>query len=156
MMECITTVTYSILINGTPTGIICPNRGLRQGNPLSPYLFLLCTEGLHGLISQAASEGHIRGISICRSGPRLTHLFFANDSLVFCRATIQKCQYVQDLLRTYEEALGQKLNRDKTTLFFSKATPQDVQATIICLEFRRSNNMKVLRPSFVCREKQKG
>ena len=144
MMECITTVTYSILINGTPTGIICPNRGLRQGNPLSPYLFLLCTEGLHGLISQAASEGHIRGISICRSGPRLTHLFFANDSLVFCRATIQERQYVQDLLR------------DKTTLFFSKATPQDVQATIICLEFRRSNNMKVLRPSFVCREKQKG
>lgn len=88
MMEYITTVSYSILINGEPSGTIHPNRGIKQGDPLSPYLFLLCTEGLHGLISHAASEGHIRGISICRSGPRLTHLFFVDDSLLFCRATI--------------------------------------------------------------------
>ena len=130
MVECITTVSYSILINGEPSGTIHPNRGIRQGDPLSPYLFLLCTEGLHGLISHATSEGHIRGISICKSGPWLTHLFFADDSLLFCKATIQECQYVQDLLRIFEEASGQKLNRDKTTLFFSKVTPHDVQASI--------------------------
>ena len=51
MMECITTVSYLILINGEPTGTIYTSRGIRQGDPLSPYLFLLCTEGLHGLIN---------------------------------------------------------------------------------------------------------
>ena len=83
MMECITTVSYSLLINGEPTGNIHPSRGVRQRDPLSPYLFLLCTEGFHGLIKQAASMGDIRGISIYRNGPQLTHLFFANDCLLF-------------------------------------------------------------------------
>ena len=88
MMECITTVTYSILINREPSHIIHPSRGLRQGDPLYPYLFLLCTEGLHGLLAKAAASGEIRGISIYRGGPRLTHLFFADDSLLFCRTSV--------------------------------------------------------------------
>ena len=91
MMECITTVSYSILINWEPSQTIHPSRGLRQGDPLSPYLFLLYTEGLHGLISRAAISGDIRGISICRNGSRLIHLFFADDSLLFCRASVQEC-----------------------------------------------------------------
>ena len=122
MMECITTVTYSILINGELSHIIHPSRGLRQGDHLSPYLFLLCTEGLHGLLAKAAASGEIRGISICRGGPRLTHLFFADDNLLFCRASVQECMHIQDLLSTYEDASGQKLNKDKTTLFLSKNT----------------------------------
>ena len=54
MMLCITNASYSILINGKPHGNITPTRGLRQGDPLSPYLFLMCTESLHGLIKKAA------------------------------------------------------------------------------------------------------
>ena len=123
MMMCITTISYSILINGEPTGTIYPSRGIRQGDPLSPYLFLLCTEGLHGLINQAVTIGKIRGISICRNGPRLTHLFFVDDSLLFCRVTSQECQHVLNILMAYERAFGQQLNRDKTTLFFRKAVP---------------------------------
>ena len=123
IMECITTVTYSILINGEPMGDIKPSRGIRQGDPLSPYLFLVCFEGLHRMIQKAACNGDINGVSICRNGPKLTHLFFANDSLLFCRATIQECQKLLEILATYERVLGQILNRDKTTLFFSKSTP---------------------------------
>ena len=123
IMECITSVSYSILINGVPSDLIHPTRGLRQGDPLSPYLFLICSEGLHCLLQKAADAGHIRGVSICKKGPRLTHLFFADDSLVFCRANLDECQKIQNLLDTYEKASGQQLNRNKTGLFFSKSTP---------------------------------
>ena len=56
--------------------LIRPSRGLRQGDPLSPYLFLFCVEGLNALFCNAASRGDIQGFFICRSGPKLTHLFF--------------------------------------------------------------------------------
>ena len=87
MMTCITTVSYSILINGEPKGLINPTRGIRQWDLLSPFLFLLCIEGLNGLIVQAANRGDIKGFALRRNGPRLTHLLFADDSLLFCRTT---------------------------------------------------------------------
>ena len=76
IMVCVKTVTYSILVNGEPKELIHPSRGLRQGDPLSPFLFLLCTEGLHGLIKKAANNGDITGFRLCKQGPKLTHLFF--------------------------------------------------------------------------------
>ena len=86
IMACVKSVTYSILFNGEPKGLITPTRGITQGDPLSPFLFLLCTEGLHGLIKDAARVGDLRGFSLCNRGPKLTHLFFADDILLFCRA----------------------------------------------------------------------
>ena len=59
MMMGVKTVSYSILVNGEPKGMIKPTRGIRQGDPLSPFLFLLCTKGLHGLISQADKENYM-------------------------------------------------------------------------------------------------
>ena len=92
MMRCITTASYSGLINDQPHGHITPTRGLCQGDPLSPYFFLMCTEGLHGLISKATHNGDIRGVSLCRNGPRITHLLFAYDNLLFCRVREEECQ----------------------------------------------------------------
>ena len=83
MMIGITTVSYSILINGEPTSVIVPTRGIRRGDPLSPFLFLLCTEGLNGLIPQVANRGDIKGYALSRNSKRLTHLLFADDSLLF-------------------------------------------------------------------------
>lgn len=60
VMVCVKSISYSILVNGEQKGLIHPTRGIRQGNPLSPFLFLLCTEVLHGLISKAPMEGSIR------------------------------------------------------------------------------------------------
>ena len=157
MMECITTISYSILINGEPSHTIHPSRGLRQRDPLSPYIFLLCTEGLHGLLTRAVASSDIRGISICRNEPRLTHLFFADNSLLFCRASIQECMHIQALLSTYEEASRQKLNRDKTTLFFSKITDTEIQDSIKdllgVLEIKQYEKYLGL-PSFVGRNKK--
>ena len=86
MMVGVTSVSYFILVNGEPKGLIKPSRGIRQGDPLSPFLFLLCTEGLHGLISQVARQGDLIGYSLCKNGPKLTNLFFADDSLLFCKS----------------------------------------------------------------------
>lgn len=122
-MMCITTASYSILINGEPSEKIFPSRGIRQEDPLSPYLFLLCSEGLHALLDKAAREGLIQGISLCRNGPRLTHLFFADNSLLFCRASMQECNHIQAILSEFEAASGQKLNREKTTIFFPAKQP---------------------------------
>ena len=126
IMECIYSVTYSLLINGEPFGNIKPSRGIRQGDPLLPYLFLLCSKGFHRMIHKATERGEIQGVSICRNGPKLTHLFFADDSLLFCRATTHDCQKVLEILSNYERVSRQKLNREKTALFFSKSTPNEM------------------------------
>ena len=124
MMICVKIVSYSILVNGEPQGLIQPTRGIRQRDPLSPFLFLLCTEGLHGLITNAAIDGKLRGFSICKHGPKLTHMFFfADDSLLFCRANTSECEKILNLQAMYESASRQKINKEKTSLFFSKATP---------------------------------
>ena len=81
VLECITTVSYLILVNGEPKGDIRPSKGLRQGDPLSPYLFLLCSEGLNRMLQQADSNDTIRGFSLCKRGPKISHLFFADDTL---------------------------------------------------------------------------
>lgn len=67
---CIKSVSYSVLVNGEPKGNITPTRGIRQGDSLSPYLFLLCSEGLNGLIQKAVRKGAIKGFSFCKSGPK--------------------------------------------------------------------------------------
>ena len=129
-MICVKTVTYSILVNGEPKGFIQPSRGIRQGDPLSPFLFLLCTEGLNGLIKHVEMNGDIHGFSLCRSGPKLTHLLFADDSLLFCRVTVEECGNVLNILEAYEGASRHKINRSKITLFFSKSTSDDIKSNI--------------------------
>lgn len=130
IMECITTVSYSILVNGESKGMIKPSRGLRQGDPLPPYLFLFCAEGLNAILKQAADVGEIQGFSISRRGPKLTHLFFTNDCLLLFRSSLEECEKIQELLAIYENASRQMVNKDKTTLFFSKNTEEDIKKTI--------------------------
>ena len=130
IMLCVKTVTYSVLVNGEPCGMIHPTRGIRQGDPISPFLFLLCTEGLNGLLKKAEGNGDIHGFSLCRRGPKLTHLLFTDDSLLFCRATMEECGKVLEILNAYEVASGQKINRSKTALFFSKSTNEVLKEQI--------------------------
>lgn len=80
VMLCIQTVSYSILVQGEETAHIKPTRGIRQRDPLSPYLFILCSEGLSSLISHSVSNGIVQGITMCPQAPTLHHLFFADDS----------------------------------------------------------------------------
>ena len=127
---CIRSVTYSVMLNGQPHGLITPTRGPRQGDPLSPYLFLLVTEGLNALFKQAKSGGEIRGVSLCPTGLKISHLLFADDRLVFCKATVSECVKIQCVLYLYEQASGQSINRGKTNIFFSSNTQPRTQDAI--------------------------
>ena len=127
VMMCVTTVSYEVLINGEPRGKITPSKGLRQGDPISSYLFLLCAEGLSALIKKKEAVGLIRGVGVSKFAPPVSHLFFVDDSIIFCRATMEECKQVAEVLDTYGKELGQKINRDKTSLFFSKNTRTDIQ-----------------------------
>ena len=99
MMECISSVQYRILLNGHPRGLIVPQRGLRQGDPLSPYLFILCTEALSANIRKAEREKKLTGIKVARACPSISHLFFADDSLFFCKAQREECLTILKILR---------------------------------------------------------
>ena len=104
MMQCISSVNYAIKINGKPKDHFIPTRGLRQGDPLSPYLFLPCAKGLSALIKKAIVDGSMEGVSVCRGRPLLSHRFFANDSIILCKASIKECDSLQRVLKVYELA----------------------------------------------------
>ena len=84
IMCCVTSVTYQVLVNGQPRGRILPKRELRQGDPLSPFLLILCTEALISLLNGAEAKKNITGLRVARASPRISHLLFSDDSLLFC------------------------------------------------------------------------
>lgn len=106
IMKCISIVSYSILVDGEARGSIIPSKGLRYGDPLSSYLFLLYTEAFSTLIVDANNKNELNGIYICKGCPKVTHLFFADDSLLFCRVDSQECHMLAKILKHYEAASG--------------------------------------------------
>ena len=106
---------------------IVPTRGMKHGDPLCPCLFLLCSEGLNGLIQHAINDGKIQGYSLCRGGPKISHLFFVDDSLQFCHAKLEKVNTIQSILKVYVKAFGQQINTDKTALFFGKSVSESTK-----------------------------
>ncbi|XP_042944619.1 uncharacterized protein LOC122278502 [Carya illinoinensis] len=131
VMECVSTVSYSLLINGIPQELFSPSKGIRQADPLSPYLFIICSEFLNHSLNQAELQGLIYGIPTIRGGLHVTHLLFADDSLVFCRSNPTEWNRLQQVLSKYEQVTGQRLNLDKTSIFFGNNTKLEVQETIL-------------------------
>ncbi|GAU34086.1 hypothetical protein TSUD_255820 [Trifolium subterraneum] len=120
MMLCVSSVNYSALVNFEKVGPIHPGRGLRQGDPLSPYLFIIVAEGLTSLIKKAVDGGEIHGIKICRGAPSVSHLLFADDCFLFCRANLSETRKLMEILEVYEQASGQEINLTKSEVFFSR------------------------------------
>jgi hypothetical protein len=122
IMKCVSSVSYRIKVNGVLSDPFTPERGLRQGDPLSPYLFLLCAEGFSALLEQAKREGKLKGVKICPGAPSVSHLLFADDSLILFRADRGDAQQLQSILQLYEECSGQVVNKDKSAAMFSMNT----------------------------------
>lgn len=130
IMKCVTTVQFSILLNGYPTRNFQPQRGLRQGDPLSPYLFILCADVLSGLISKAQQDHLIHGVRIAPRAPEITHLLFADDSLLFCRSNMQEVKAMNEVLQQYQKASGQLVSLNKSEITFSKRVNREARRDI--------------------------
>ncbi|XP_035547372.1 uncharacterized protein LOC118348908 [Juglans regia] len=153
---CLSSVSYSVLVNGEPQEKFAPSRGLRQGNPLSPYLFILCAEGLSSLLKHAEACGNLTPVTIGRGPIKVSHLFFADDSLLFCQTKYEEINCVLKILELYEKGSGQVINKDKSAIFFSKNTTLMTQQQIKSLAGVQStsNFEKYLGlPSLVGRKK---
>lgn len=98
IMLCITSVSFSILINGHPTNSFQPKRGIIQGDPLSPYIFILCVEVLSDMIDRAQRNGLITSISIATNAPYISHLLYDDDIFLFCRAKPEEAKTITNIL----------------------------------------------------------
>jgi hypothetical protein len=108
------------MIDGAPFGKFLSSRGLRQGDPLSPFLFILGSEILLRIILRAENRGLLHGIKMSRLCPAISHLFFVDDVMIFSRASVREAEVLINCLDTYSSWSGQHINMAKSTVFFSK------------------------------------
>lgn len=98
-------------------------RGTKTRDPFSPYLFILCSQGLSSILTSFANENMIHGVKMARGSPVITHFFFVNDRLVFFQTTREDVENVKWCLLTYEKALGKLVNYDKPVITFNALIP---------------------------------
>ncbi|KAA3481443.1 reverse transcriptase [Gossypium australe] len=131
IMRCVCSVSYSVSLNGMCSDWFSPSRGLRQGDPLSPYLLLLYAEGFSTLLEDAKQKGRIRGASVWRERISINHLFFADDCILFGDANQEGVHTVRDIIREYEMSSGQKVNYDKSLIYFGANVKDEIKEDII-------------------------
>ncbi|CAM8918528.1 unnamed protein product [Rhodiola kirilowii] len=123
ILNYVTSVKFTICINGTLSGSIVPGRGLRQGDPLSPYLFILCSEWLSYGLSKLERERNFEGVKVCRRAPYINHLMFADDCLLLFKVKDGTAAALSMLLKQYENVSGQIINYTKSELVLSPNAP---------------------------------
>jgi hypothetical protein len=158
IMKCVTTVKYQIKVNGEFTQQFTPTRGLRQGDPLSPYLFVICAEGLSALLHDAEINGRISGVKICPTAPAVTHLFFADDSILLIKADEEEALALREVLDLYENCSGQCINTEKSAIMFSKNSSQikkDLVKSALEIHGDAWNEKYLGLPVYVGRSKKK-
>ena len=106
-------------------------KGVKARRPFVVILFLLCIEAFLAMIVEANNNQGLSGISICKGSPKITHLFFADDSLLFCKVERQESQTLVEILERYELASGQKINTDKCLVFFSQNTTPNTRNEVL-------------------------
>lgn len=131
---CISSAHFSVGINGKLHGFFQSSRGLRQGDPLSPYLFVLAMEGLGGLLGMASSEPTFRFHWRCKQN-KITHLSFADDVMIFCNADIRSVQLIREALASFSRISGLTINRCKSSVFLSGVEMGLRTEIINCLGF---------------------
>jgi hypothetical protein len=130
---------FSILINGVPSLPFSPSRGIRQGDPLSPFLFIILAEGLSRSIQAVVANKTIKGLPLHGINPPISHNQFVDDTLMMGSPTVQEAHTFLSIIHTFCEASGMDINKDKSQIFFFN-TPLSIQLHISdILGFTRSS-----------------
>lgn len=125
VMRCISIVSYSVNMNGRMGLSFIPEKALRQGDPLSPFLFLICSEGLFALIRAALREDRLNGVKVSQSGPSISHLLFVNDCILFGETSLRDVRTFKEVLQEYKINSGQCFNLEKCLVFFNSNLEED-------------------------------
>jgi hypothetical protein len=128
ILNLISSTFFSILVNGVPSGPFSPSRGIRQGDPLSPFLFVLMAEGLGRSISAAITDKSLKGLPLHNFQPALSHSQFVDDTLLLNSPSAKEALSLNAILSDFTEASGMSLNLDKSKLYFFN-TPVPIQFT---------------------------
>lgn len=127
IMHCITTPQMSVLWEGKATEFFSPTRGVRQGDPLSPFIFILCIERLSHLINSKVENGDWKSIKISKNGPSFSHLFYADDLFLFGKASTKNLSVILECLNLFCAHSGQNVNHQKSKIFCSPSTPRQLK-----------------------------
>ncbi|KAI0524450.1 hypothetical protein KFK09_003820 [Dendrobium nobile] len=117
ILECVVDVRFSIIINGKNSDWIKAHSGFHQGCPLSPYLFIMCFQLMTNLLEQ---NGRSLGIQISSGGPKISHLLYADDALIFSHASIELARKMKTIVKKFCKWTGQRINIGKSQLLFGK------------------------------------
>lgn len=133
IQQCVCTVRYSIIVNGGQICDVTPNRGLRQGDPLSPYLFLIVADVFSIILHKAILNNSLRGIKMKRTCPTVSHLLFADDSLIFLEANPVHCSNFLFLASCFSDGSGLSINAHKSSVYFSSNTTAALKEELISI-----------------------
>ncbi|XP_058758883.1 uncharacterized mitochondrial protein AtMg01250-like [Vicia villosa] len=119
-MHVVMSVETNIKWNGATSEFFRPSRGIRQGDPISSYIFVLCLDKLSHLITLALDDGNWRAIRVGKKGLTVSHLMFVDDLLLFGKATAAQMKYVTSIFDKLSSMSGQQVSHEKTRVYFSK------------------------------------
>lgn len=129
-MSCVKSVRYIVSYNGERLDPFTPSRGLRQGDPLSLYLFLFVAEGLSCLPDKEIWHGKVTPLKMARGSLGISNLLFADDSLLFFKACKEEAESVSQVLDKFQKGSGQLLSNSKCSIMFSELCPEDTQREV--------------------------
>lgn len=131
-----------ILFNGEQLKEFEPSRGLRQGDPISLYIFILCMELLSSLINKKCEKGDLDKVKASRNGLGFSHIFFADDILLFAKANLENYETISDILEEFHSLSGQKISKEKSKIFFSlNVLEEDCPYMVQQLGIHKTNNL---------------
>ena len=150
IMSCISSVSTSLLCNGGSLEPFKPSRGIRQGDPLSPYIFILCMEFLSQLIQEKCEAKVWCPVKASRSGPSFSHLFFADDLVLFTKANVDNCSAIREVLDTFCKCSGQTVSDSKSRVYFSPNIDHDDREAFSDILGFSSTKETIARTSGLC------
>ncbi|CAL8166302.1 unnamed protein product [Prunus armeniaca] len=133
LMSCICSVQYRAVLNGELTETFVPKCGIRQGDPLSPYIFVLCMEKLSHLIHQKVQDNIWKPVQICQRGPMVSHLFFADDLILFGKASVALAKVMKQCLDDFCNLSGQRVSFKKSAICVSPNTCSDLARQVAAI-----------------------